>query len=176
MYNGDIKSTEKRLTVTGTIGDFLDEIVSKPATISTDATLRDALDVILASGATRKAYILDEEGHLKGTISVETLMRHVADMVGARPPGVISWLRFVRDLESDLATDFMAKPIPVTKSTLVVEVVRRVVGDHLNDFPVLDEDAKLIGEVNTLNLLRIARASFPDGPASTEPPAQSSKD
>ena len=103
MYEGDLNAGEKKLTLTETIGDFLDAIVSKPAIISTDATLREALDAILASGVTRKADVLDEEGRLRGTISVETLMRHIADRIGARSPGVISWLRFIRDMESDRA-------------------------------------------------------------------------
>lgn len=172
MYEGDLIAPEKKLSVTETIGDFLDAVVSNPATVSTDATLRDALDAMLASGVTRKTYVLDEEGRLKGTISVETLMRHVANRIGARPPGVISWLGFIRDMESDLAVDFMSKPNPVTKSTPVVEIVRRVVGEHLNDFPILDEDGMLIGEVNTINLLKIARSAFPKAPARTEPSTQ----
>lgn len=172
VYDGDLNAPEKKLTMTETIGDFLDAVVSKPATVSTDATLRDALDAILASGVTRKTYVLDEEGRLKGTISVETLMRHIANRIGARPPGVISWLRFIGDMESDRAADFMSKPIPVTKSTPVVEIVRRVVGEHLNDFPILDEDGMLIGEVNTINLLKIARSAFPQAPARTEPSTQ----
>ncbi|MFH1578865.1 MAG: CBS domain-containing protein [Thermoplasmatota archaeon] len=176
MYEGDLNEAEKKLSLTETIGDFLDDIVSKPATISTDATLRNALDAILASGVTRKAYVLDEEGRLRGTISVEILMRHVANRIGARPSGVISWLRFVGDMESDRAADFMSKPIPVTKSTLVVEIVRRVVGEHLNDFPILDEDGRLIGEVNTINLLKIARSAFSQAPAPAESSTQTPKE
>lgn len=168
MYEGDLSVGEKKLTLTETVGDFLDAIVSKPATISADATLRDALDAILASGVTRKAYVLDEEHRLKGTISVETLMRHVANRIGARPSGMVSWLRFISEMESDRATDFMSKPIPITKSTLVLELVRRVVGEHLNDFPVLDDDGRLIGEVNTINLLKIGRSAFPKDSVRTE--------
>lgn len=172
MYEGDLAAGEKKLNLTETIGDFLDDILAKPATISTDATLRDALDAILASGVTRKAYVLDGRGRLKGTISVETLMRHIAERIGARPAGVISWFRFVSDMESDQATDFMSKPVPITKATLVVDIVRRVVGEHLNDFPVLDEDGKLIGEVNTMDLLKIARSAFSKTPAHNAPSTQ----
>jgi CBS-domain-containing membrane protein len=70
----------------------------------------------------------------------------------------------------------MSKPIPVTKSTLVVEIVRRVVGEHLNDFPILDENGRLIGEVNTINLLKIARSAFSQAPARTESSTQTPKE
>jgi CBS domain-containing protein len=176
MYEGDLNVAEKKLALTETIGDFLDSVLSKPATISADATLRDALDAILASGVTRKAYVLDEEGRLKGMISVEILMRHIAGRIGARPPGVVSWFRFIGDMESDRASDFMSKPTPVVKSTPIVEIVRRVVGEHLNDFPILDEDGRLIGEVNTMNLLKIARSAIPHVSAQTEPPARTPKE
>jgi CBS domain-containing protein len=164
MYEGDVEPGERKVLVTETIGDFLGEIVTAPATLSTDSTLRDAIDAILQSGSTRKAYVLDDAGVLKGTISIETLMRHVADRLGARPPGIVSWLRFVKDMESDNASDFMTKPVPVSKKTLIVDLVRRVVGEHLNDFPVLDDDGRLIGEVNSFSLLKIARSAFPEKP------------
>ena len=172
MYEGDLIAAEKKLTLTETIGDFPEVMASKPATVSTDATLRDALNAIIASGVTRKAYVLDGEGRLVGTVSVETLMRHIANRIGARPTGMISWLRFIRDMESDRARDFMSKPISVTKGTLVVDIVRRVVSEHLNDFPILDENGMLIGEVNSIDLLKIARSAFQDVPVQSEPSAQ----
>lgn len=161
MFEGDIPAKERQITVTETVEDFLGDVVSKAVTVSTEATLREALDAILASGATRKAYVLDANGVLKGTLSVETLMRHVANRIGARPPGVIPWMKFVRDMESDNVVDFMAKPTPVTRRTLITDIVRKVVMEHLNDFPVLEDDGRLIGEVNTFNLLKIARSAFP---------------
>jgi CBS-domain-containing membrane protein len=163
MFEGDITPKERQITMTETVDDFLNDVVSKAVTVGTDATLREALDARLASGATRKVYVVDEKGKLRGTISVETLMRHVANRIGARPPGVISWLKFINDMESDNVVNFMAKPIPVTRRTLIIDIVRNVVMEHLNDFPVLEDDGRLIGEVNTFNLLKIARSAFAGG-------------
>ena len=168
MYEGDVKERERQVKVTETIEDFIDIAVTKPATVSTDAILREAVDALLRSGVARKVYVVDDNGVLKGTISIETLMRHVSNRIGGRPPGVISWLRFVKDMESDQVVDFMAKPPPATKDTLIVEVVRRVVGEHLNDFPVLDEHGKLIGELNAFSLLSITRSAFTPKPTHEE--------
>jgi|GEM_PF-1175429 len=174
MYEGDLAGGERKVRVTETIDDFFEEVVTRAAWLRMDATLRDAIDVILQTGPTRKAYVLDDEGTIKGTISIETLMRHVADRLGARPPGIVSWLRFVKDTDSDRVSDFMAKPASVTKHTLVVDLVRRVVGEHLNDFPVVDDEGKLIGEVNSVSLLKIARSYFPEREA--EPARESPVD
>jgi CBS domain-containing protein len=161
MYAGDIKrDDEGRVVVTESVGDLFDTIVAAAATVPIDATLKDAVDAILGSGVTRKAYVIDPEGRLLGAITMETLMRHLASRLGARPPGVISWFRFVRDMESDRVADFMSRPVAVTRDATVGDIMRKVVEEHLNDFPVVDDASHLLGEVNTYKLLRAARAAF----------------
>lgn len=160
VHAGDIRGEESKPATTETVGELFDTIVSKPATIGEDATLRDAVNAILDSGITRKAYVTDAGGRLKGTITMETLMRHVAHRLGARPAGIVSWFRFLRDMGSDAVTDFMAKPAAVTRETRIGEIARRVVEERLNDFPVVDDAGRLIGEVNTFNLLRATRGIF----------------
>ena len=164
MHAGDVKpGTPPPLEET--VESLFDAIVTKPATLSVDATLRDAVEAILRSEVTRKAYVVDGRGVLKGTITVETLMRHVANRMGARPVGLISWFRFLRDMGSDRATDFMANPVVVRLDTPIVEIVRRVVEEHLNDFPVVDDRGAFTGEVNTLNLLRATKGVFDTPPS-----------
>ncbi|MBI4415481.1 MAG: CBS domain-containing protein [Euryarchaeota archaeon] len=149
------------MQLTETVGDIYEVVRSDAATVPEDATLRDAVDAILAREVTRKAYVVDGEGHVKGTISLETLMRHVSYRLGARKPGLVSFFRFVREMETDRVVDFMRRPTTVTLETNVVEVVRKVVEDHLNDFPIVDGEGRLLGELNTLNLLKAARGIFP---------------
>lgn len=160
MHAGDIRREPKTPGTAETVGELFDTIASEPSRIPQDATLRDAVNAILNSGIARKAYVVDPDGRLKGTITIETLMRHVAYRLGARPPGIVSWFRFLRDMESDAATDFMAKPVSVTRATPIGEIVRRVTEEHLNDFPVVDEHGRLIGEVNTHSLLKATRGVF----------------
>jgi hypothetical protein len=112
MHAGDLKDREPA-PLAETVGSLFDTVVTRPATVGEDATLRDAIDAVLEAAVTRKAYVVDARGVLKGTITMETLMRHVANRMGARPPGVISWFRFLRDMESDGVADFMARPAAV---------------------------------------------------------------
>ncbi len=94
-------------------------------------------------------------------LTMETLMRHMSYRLGARPAGVISFFRFVREMESDRVVDFMRQPHSVTKETNILHVVRMVVEQHLNDFPIVDSEGRLLGELNTLNLLKRMRSVFP---------------
>jgi CBS-domain-containing membrane protein len=160
MFEGDVGERPRDVAPTETVGDLFDAIVSKAATVPENATLRDAVDAILKAGVTRKAYVVDGGGIVRGTITVETLMRHVSYRLGARPPGVMSFLRFVREMETDNVNTFMAKASTVRRETKIFDVVRRVVEDHLNDFPVVDEEGRLLGELNTLDLLRATRSVF----------------
>lgn len=161
MHEGDIPREDRAVEMTETVRELYDIICSEASTVREDATLRDAIDAILGNASTtRKAYVVDAEGRLKGAVTMEALMRHVSYRIGARPPGIVSLIRFLREMESDRVSDFMARPLPVTMDTKAVDVVRKVVEDHLNDFPIVDDEGRLLGELNTLNLLRAMRGLF----------------
>ena len=143
-----------------TIGELFDTIITKPATIPEEAVLRDAVQAILAAESTRKAYVVDATGHPVGVVTIETLMRHVGYRLGAREEGVLPWFRFVREMQGDEVRRFMDKPTLVTKATTLIELIGMVVERKLNDFPVVDEDGRLVGEVNTYDLLRATQQVF----------------
>ena len=163
MYQGD-RTNRERFETAETVGDIFAEIVTKPATIPEDAQLRDAVSAILSSQTTRKAYVVDGQGRPTGVIGIETLMRLVSYRIGARPAGVISFFRFVRDMQTEAVAQFMDEPKPVTRGTRIVDLVRMVADQHLNDFPVVDEKGVLTGEVNTQHLLSATRTLF-DAPS-----------
>lgn len=160
VYEKDIRPQDRPVEVTERVRDVYDIVRTEAATVPETATLRDAVEAILAREVTRKAYVVDREGHIKGAITMESLMRHVSYRIGARPGGIVSFLRFMLEMESDAVADFMAPPVTVTLEMSIVDVVRKVVEDHLNDFPIVDEQGRLLGELNTLNLLRAMRGLF----------------
>ena len=163
MYPDDL-TDRRRFETAERVGDVFKDIVTKPATIPEDATLRDAVSAILSSQTTRKAYVVDAAGNLKGMIGIETLMRLVSYRVGARPPGVISFFRSVRDMQTEAVSEFMDRARPVRRDTMIVDLVRMVAEEHLNDFPVVDEQGVVVGEVNTQHLLAATRSLFDTPP------------
>ena len=160
MYAGDLAEGDDPRVGKNTIGELFDTIITKPATIPEGATLRDAVKALLAAESTRKAYVVDATERPIGVVTVETLMRHVGYRLGARKEGVLPWFRFVRDMQGDEVQRFMDKPTTVTKATTLIDLVGMVVERKLNDFPVVDDEGRLVGEVNTYHLLRATQEVF----------------
>jgi CBS domain-containing protein len=141
------------------VSDVLKDVgkLMKPAVVSTSATLRDAVDAIIEDSDTRKVYVVDAEGKIVGTITLETLLRQAGYRFGVRTPGMTSLLRMLAEMAKDKVTEVMAKPVKVFDDELLTNVTRLMVEHHLNDLPVVDRDGKIVGELNGLDILKAAR-------------------
>lgn len=125
----------------------------KPATVSTEASLKNAVEAIVEDSDTRKVYV-DGEGKLKGTITLETLLRLAGYRLGVRSAGVTSLLKMLAEISDDKVTEVMGKPIKVLHNEMLVNVTKLMVEHHLNDLPVVDDDNVLVGELNGLDILK----------------------
>ena len=130
--------------------------VVEPATVRSDASLRDAVMAIIKDSETRKVYVVDDQGKLVGTITLETLLRHAGYRMGVRETGMTSFLRMLAEMSNDKVHDIMAKPIRVRKDELLVNVTKLMVENHLNDLPVVDNQDKLVQELNGLDILKLS--------------------
>ena len=141
------------------VSDVLKEVgeLMKPAVVGTSATLRDAVDAIIEDSKTRKVYVVDAEGKIVGTITLETLMRQAGYRLGVRTPGMTSFVRMLAEMSKDKVTEVMTKPVKVYDDELLTNVTRLMVEHHLNDLPVVDRDGKIVGELNGLDILRAGR-------------------
>ncbi len=80
--------------------------------------------------------------------------------MGVRKTGVISFFKFVTGIFDDNVTEFMETPVMVTNEHKVLDALRKMVEYHLNDLPVVDEKGKIIGELNSLEILEEAKKIF----------------
>jgi CBS domain-containing protein len=142
------------------IGDVYEIMVGKPALVYDDALLEDAVEAMTVNHVSRKVYVIDSEGKLLGMISIETLLKKVGYLVGVRETGVISFLKFVTGIFKEKVTEFMQNPITVTNEHKVLDALQKMVEYHLNDLPVIDEEGKIIGELNSLEILEEAKKLF----------------
>ncbi len=124
------------------------------SSVSADATLRDAVEAMVDNSETRKVYVLDKDGKLVGTITLETLLRHAGYRFGVRRVGVTSFLRMLAEISDEKVTDVMSKPVKVLLDEMIVNVTRLMVENHLNDLPIVDSQNKLVGELNGLDILK----------------------
>lgn len=139
------------------VSDVLERVAKtvQPATVSKDATLREAVNAIIKDSETRKVYVLDENNRLVGTITLEVLLRHAGYRFGVRSTGVTSFLRMLAEITEDKVSEVMQKPIKVAKDELLVNVTKLMVENHLNDLPVVDKDNRLVAELNGIDILKL---------------------
>ena len=127
---------------------------TKASTVSKNATLREAVEAMVENSETRKVYVLDDDGKLVGTITLETLLRQAGYRLGVRKIGVTSFLRMLAEISDEKVTDVMGKPVKVLLDEMIVNVTRLMVENHLNDLPIVDSQNKLVGELNGLDILK----------------------
>jgi CBS domain-containing protein len=142
------------------IKDVYETMVGKPALVRDDALLKDAVDAMTVNHISRKVYVVDAEGILLGTISMEMMLKKVGYLVGVREKGVVSFFKFVTGILEENVTEFMDESVTVTNENLVLEAMKKMVDNHLNDLPVVDEEGKIIGELNSLEILEEAKKIF----------------
>ena len=138
------------------VSDVIAEVgkTSKPATVSMEASLKDAVEAIVENSDTRKVYVVDNDGKIKGTITLETLLRHAGYRWGVRSTGVTSLLRMLAEIGNGKVTEIMVKPVKVLNDEMLVNVTKLMVEYHLNDLPIVDDNNVLIGELNGLDILK----------------------
>ena len=145
------------------VGDVYNLLVTKPAVAKKGSKLREALDALVDRPITRKVYIVDKENKLVGTITIETLLRQVGYRTGARKEGLTSFFKFLGEIFKEDVDDFMNKtPITVTKEDALVDATKLMVENHLNDLPVIDGEGHLVGELNSLEIIKEAKKFFVD--------------
>lgn len=142
------------------VEDVYEIMIGKPAIVKEDALLKDAVDAITQNMISRKVYVVDEEGKLKGMITIETLLRQVGYRVGVREAGVISFFKSLNSMFKENVTEFMEKPVTITNRHKLLDALRMMVEYHLNDLPVIDDEDKIIGELNSLEILIHTREVF----------------
>jgi CBS domain-containing protein len=142
------------------VGDMREIMMGKPAVVKEDAILKDAVEAITQNMISRKIYVVDEEEKLKGVVTIETLLRHLGYRVGVREAGMISFFKFLSGIFKENVGDFMEKPVTVTYRHKILDAMRMMVEHHLNDLPVVDDEGRIVGELNSIEILAQAEKIF----------------
>ncbi|UCF07847.1 MAG: CBS domain-containing protein [Thermoplasmata archaeon] len=142
------------------VGEAYETMVGKPAVVGEETILKEAVDAITQNLISRKVYVVDAEGKLKGVVTIETLLKQVGYRVGVRESGVISFFKFLSGVFKENVTEFMEKPVTITNDHKVLDGLKKMVEYHLNDLPVVDDEGRIIGELNSLEILLHAKKIF----------------
>ncbi len=141
------------------VEDVFELIVKDPTTIDSGSKIRQVFDEFLNSPVSRKVYVLNEEGQLMGAVTTETLLRLLGYRVGVREFANWSLWRLMRDMLKEGVEGVIDKVPTVKRSTKLVKALQIMVEDHFTDLPVVDDDGKLIGELNSYEIFTKGRGS-----------------
>ena len=150
------------------VADVYETMVKTPSRIKKDASIRDAIELMIQNTLSRKVYVVDDDGKYLGTVNSETILRLIGYRVGVRDSGGWSFIRFLRDAFKEDVGSIMVKGRTISRDTPLVRATEIMVTDHLNDLPVVDEEGKLIGELVRLELFMQGRTLFEPGETQVE--------
>jgi len=145
------------------VNDVYDKIVLKASKVSHDATIREAIELMIANPLSRKVYVVDAQDRYVGTVNTETILRLLGYRVGVRKEGGMSFVRFLRDAFKEDVEGIMVKGQTVKASTRLTDALDIMLREHLNDLPVVDDDGRLVGELVSLEMFLVGRALFEEG-------------
>jgi CBS-domain-containing membrane protein len=153
--------TQKKFTEL-LVEEVSDSLIKQPSTITKGASIRDVIDTMLEDPVTRKVYVVDDEGKLVGMVTTATLLRLIGYRVGVRT-GTLSFYKFLRDTLKEEVSSVMESPVYVKPKNKLTEALLRMLDEHMNDIPVVDENMKLLGELNSMELFAQAKDLFDAG-------------
>ncbi|HUV24424.1 MAG TPA: CBS domain-containing protein [Methanomassiliicoccales archaeon] len=142
-----------------TVEEVADNLIVEPSVISLDASIREVIDAMLENPITRKVYVVDIEGKLVGMVTTATILRLIGYRVGVRT-GTLSFYKFLRDTLKEEVRSVMEAPVFVKPKNKLTEALLKMLDENMNDIPVVDENMKLLGELNSLELFAKARDLF----------------
>ena len=146
----------KRLTVK----DFLDSLphrVELPV-VKTESSLREVLQAMIKRHRGRIVYVTDFEGKVKGFISLDNLkdvIFHHYLKSRVSDPLVITE-HIVELFTSEKAEDVMDAGLSIChEHECLHDVVTRMIERNVKDMPVVDQEGRIIADLDILDLLEL---------------------
>ena len=136
------------------IGDVLHKIGNLPyLTIHIDCTLEEASRKIADVGHLRTIYVLDNEGRLRGILSLGELIR---SMITAGHKPHFHARSLLARITAKKAADIMDEYVVYArKENDLNSVLERMIDNHIKEIPVVDEDKKIIANIGIIDLWKL---------------------
>jgi len=120
--------------------------------IDLNSHIDDVIRIMADFIHSRLVYVVDEEKRLKGTISVDTLLRHIYPH---HYEGKIHPHGILERITAETACHIMDKrSITTTPEETVDNVLKRMASSGAKEMPVLDKEGCIIGYMTAIDLIR----------------------
>lgn len=140
-----------------TVGDVYQLITTEAKTIDENAPKQEAIEVMLSGASSaHSVYVINSIGKLRGVITIDDIIDSIAIRIGYIPKDLS--LKTARKLfvlsTFGTASDMMRTPVHVTKESDLQTALKKMADNNLTDLPVVDEDGKIIGDLNAIEILK----------------------
>jgi CBS domain-containing protein len=137
------------------VRDIRHLLVEDPATTSPNASLLEVMEEMKKDLRTRHVYVLDESGRLLGTVRMGAVVQSLFPFDALVELDTPLYEAYVPRLGVKTAVDLMHKPpVRVTEETSLGDMARLLIREAINELPVVDENERLIGQVNVYETLK----------------------
>lgn len=129
-------------------------MIDKSVTVREDEEIFEVANKVAKDCETLLVCVIDKEDRLIGMITPKGLLKaaEVSEYGTVRHP-FFSGREALHLLSSDCARDIMSAPISVKPDDEVQTAINLMLSNNLYEVPVVDEDGKVVGEINFLGII-----------------------
>lgn len=141
--------------------DVYKKIVREPLIVMSKTKLKDVIDMMIKNPTTNTVFVIDND---RKTIGQMTLM-NILNLLSARA-GIItcdvdaSGAEFLHYIVSQTVEDVMGSPITINKKEKLSVVLEKMEKHKVTELAVVDDDGKICGIINGLEVLLAASDYF----------------
>ncbi len=127
-------------------------ICDTPATVEEDETLPEIALAFCDNPKTRTIYVVDKENRLKGIITLDDIVEIIFPEVIKIETGY----EILHTFRGRCAKEIMIEaPLKVRDEDNIEEVLKKMLQNGIEEAPVVDEEDRVIGEINLLEILNV---------------------
>ena len=130
------------------------KLLTKPSLVNENASLKEVVERITEDPKTRAVYVVDSKKKLKGIIVLKAVLKSAFLECIPEPYLSFSSLMSVKPKIKE-AKDMMVPPIYVKEKNTIKDAFILMMQNDLEEIPVVDDDLRVIGDLNMLELLKL---------------------
>jgi len=142
------------------VSDVQDLFVAEPAKVQKSAKISEVIERMLACPVCSTVYVIDVEGNLVGAVTQTKILELIGFRVGVRENSSVGFMHLLRDTLKENAEQIVIKTKTVKRDTKLSDALRIMIENRITELPIVDDDHKLIGELNSLELFAKGKALF----------------
>jgi CBS domain-containing protein len=136
------------------VADIQHLVVDEPSVIGPDASVDELLRCMLADTRTRSVYVVDRDRRLLGCVRMDRVVDWLFPLEAVVSHSFEEALREVSTINSKTVSDLMVKGVSAVKDTSsLAEVARNLMKERVQELAVVDEEGRLVGEVNVYEII-----------------------